>query len=259
MIVFTTELSDDRFDYVIDKVEKLEKLIPHMYRKISGDWKIELVDPDISYIRQLLDFNIVPEYVELLLVVKKECINTLSTERPQLNLQEKSIKVYYEEMLASLPVLIESSAVRMIWKYTSHTRKDLQAVLEKLTEQNLEKGKITYKDVKSVVAVHRTYYASQVLNSFVKLEPKRWYKLHTFILELGEEKAFYTMRKYVRKLVTEKVQYLGNKEYTDRNVTVVDGYTLAFINAEFYVATAYTQLCPIMMKFERRLQNNVSM
>lgn len=233
MISFVTELSSSKFDYRLDKPDRFFSLLPYLYPKISGEWRIELVGIDIKVVREILDYTAVPDYINLSLVLAQDVLALLQAERPEIVATKKTIWEYYNDLIAKLPVLIESKAASMLYHRLPKDRILIRQTLDNLVTLCEEKGTITVSDVKGVTLNHRVYYANQVIRAFAEYDKNRWRIFDQFELDLGTEYAFYALRKYVRKLLKEKSAYLVNKTYKDSNVECVDTYMIMFFIDRF--------------------------
>lgn len=254
MINFNVELSESHMDYTLDKVERLQSLLPHLFPKLKGEWNLQLITSDINFIRQLLDANIVPEYVNLLIVVTKDVLNILFSERPSLVIEEKTVWESFQDMIAKLPCSIETRAVSLIYSNTPHNRKELKKILDQLVSAVNDSNTITVDDVKKVINVRKIYYANQVVRAFMVGDNKRWSMFRTFEQDLGRDKAYYTLRKYLSKLISEKNKYMNNEDYKDKNVEDIDTYSIVYAYNLFISNTSTYMLYPIMLNIERRFQ-----
>lgn len=233
MIDFSTELSFEKFDYKLDKPDRFTDLLPYLFKKIDGDWNIELVGMEIGYIRELLDYMKIPKYVHILVVVSDDVISNLQAERPDLIAKKKTMKEYYNDLIANLPVFIESRASSILYSRIEKDRILIKQTLDRLVSMCEEKGVITVSDVKSVTLNNKVYYSNQVIKAFAELDKNRWKIYSQFESSLGRRYAFYALRKYIKKLLKDKTAYLNNESYKDRNVTSVDTYTLIFLYDRF--------------------------
>lgn len=233
MIHFVTELSRSHFDYRIDKPDRFYELLPYLYPKLSGDWKIELVELDINVVRDLLDHVTLPEYLDITVVLAQDVLARLQMEYPNVSAVKKTIWEYYNDLIAKLPILIDSKAASMLYNRLPRDRIVMKQTLDHLAKTCEAKGVISTSDVKAVTLNNVTVYSNQVLRAFVLCDKNRWRLYGQFELALGEDHAYYAMRKYVKKLLKEKTQYLNNEPYKDKNVEVVDTYSLIFFIGKF--------------------------
>lgn len=252
MINFEIKVTNKHYDYVFDKEDKFLSIIPHLYPKIKGDWSIELVQPKIAFIRDLLDANLVPEYVSLDIVVAKDVLENLQIERPKLVIETKTLWDTFKEYLASKNLYVEPKVASVIYHRVNHTETALFEAVDTLYTKCKEKGEITVKDVKANILETKRYYANQVFLAFTERDKQRWEMFNLFEQELGTRMAFYTLRKYVKKLLSEKALYMNNEKYTDRNVTAIDAYSIIYAHKLFQEATNPNQLFIIMSMIERR-------
>lgn len=252
MINFLVKLSSNHYDYVLDKEDKFESLIPYLYPKLKGEWRIELVQPKIGYVRTLLDTNMVPEFVNLDIVIPKDILENLQAERPKLAIETKTVWELFKEYLANTNLYIEPKVDSMIYNRVNHTEAALTEAVDNLYNKCKDKGSITLRDVKDNILEKQVFYANQVFKSFILLDKNRWKMYNIFEQDLGIRMAFYTLRKYIGKLLNDKEAYLENKDYKDRNVKDIDAYSIAYAHKLFQEAHSYLQLPIILCMIEER-------
>lgn len=257
MINFSIELTSKRWDYRFDKLDRFQAVLPYLYPKLSGDWVIELIGVDIKEVRNILDHVKVPEYVELIIVLSQDVLAQLQLERPNLVEQKKTTWEYYNDLIAELPIYIESKAASMLYNRLPRNRTMLKQALESLVKTCEAKESITVADVKGVTLNHRVYYANQVINAFGTHDKNRWSIYNTYEKDLGRRYAFYALKKYITKLLHEKNKYLHNEDYQDRNVEVIDAYSIMFLYGKFMSAKPEQLIC-IFSEFESRRKGDAT-
>jgi hypothetical protein len=254
-MVKLTELTKDfkakNADYVLDKEDKLLALLPYLLPKLKGDWYVVMVDPRMSLIRNLLDSNLVPEYVKLEMVIDPGFLDQLTAERPSLKVTHNSVREIYDTYIATFPKTIDPRAKDEIYYRIGPNLSSLREALDILSEKVVEDN-VTIKDVRLYIPDHRRVYASTVMKSFLLKEEKRWDLLNTYEKDLGTDFAFYALRKYSRKLLKEKNDYLKNKEVKDRLVERVDSFTIMHAVYAFELATSPIQLYIVMNIIDKR-------
>lgn len=250
MVHFSTELSHSKFDYRLDKPDRFFDLLPYLFKKLSGEWNIELVDFDIGTVREILDHTNIPDYVSVYLVLAGDVIGMLQAERPELKVTKKSVWEYYNDLLAELPILIDSKAASMLYNRLPRNRTVIKQAIDSLSKSCEDKGIIEISDVRNVTLSHNVYYSNQVVRAFAEHDRNRWKIFDQFELELGTHYAFYALRKYVNKLLKDKSNYLSNDEYKDKNVEVVDTYMIIFLLGRFNTYKPEQLIC-IFSEFDR--------
>lgn len=233
MIRFVVYARDTRIydtDYIFEDCEKLLKLLPYLKKKIEGTWNIAVLLPSIKYARKFVDEEIVPEYVDLVMYLEKDVSTQLMSERPKLLVKEKTAYERYMDIIADMKVLIDPKAAKELYFRVGQSKGKLQEYLMELADQSNGQT-VTLDMVKRNVVDERRLYASDVLNAFLLRDRWRWKRYEKFVSALGRDYAFYSLRKYVTRLVREKNKYLRNEETTIRGIERIDGFSInhAFI------------------------------
>lgn len=245
-------------DYVFDKSEKFLSALPYLTHKLVGDWYIVLVEPKLEVVRNILDLNLIPDYIKLELLIEPGLLSQLVLERPSLAVKKLSVWETYQSMIASLPVVIDPAAVSEIYGRVGPHKEALREALNLLCEK-VQDRKIIPKDVRLYIMDNRRIYANQVVRAFLLKDKKRWELFHNYEYDLGTDIAFYAMRKYLRKLLEEKNKYLRNEDVKDKFVMDVDAFTINHAYLAFELANNPMQLLPIMHIIDTRGQILVSM
>lgn len=229
MIKFLVYTKDTRIfdcDYIIEKPEKLIDLIPYLNKKIEGQWSIALLLPPIKFARRLTDEEIIPEYVQLSVYLERGVSEQLCTERPQLIIKQKTPYERFMDSIGEKQIDITPKAARELYYRVGVHKDKLDEYLVTLGEEN--KGReITQDIIRKQIPDERKVYASDVLLSFLTKDRSRWKKYNTLVLTLGQEYAFYALRKYSGKLLHDKNHYLRNENTEIRGIDKIDGFRIS--------------------------------
>lgn len=237
------------YDYVFEDVDKFEKVLPYLLPKLEGSWKLLLVEPKMEHIRCYLDTSVIPSYIDLLITVDANQLEQLYLERPNLVEKERTPWDIYMDLIKQFPVPMEDKALRELYFRVGPKETDLAAALVELEQYDYISMKVINKHFAPVQRV----FASQVVRAFLLGRFRLgWTLLSKLETEIGSTVSFYAIRKYLRRLLKEKEQYLQNEDVKERIVEQVDGYTLILLYWLFETATSPNQLYPILQMFERR-------
>ena len=236
-------------DYVFDKTDNMMKVLPYLYRKITGDWYIALLEPKLDTIRTLLDTDIIPEYVMLELFVEQGQLDQLMLERPSMAVKKVTTWQKYLDLIASSNLIVEPRAVSEIYRRVGPNIKGLETALEELGNK-VNNGEINIKHVRLYIQDNSRVYTSQVVRAFLTNDPRAWDYFYINEMELGTEIAFYATRKYLRKLLKEKNEYLLNRETKDRAVETIDAFSIMRAYSLFETASSYKQLVPLWVIYQ---------
>lgn len=229
MIKFLIYTKDTRIfdcDYIIEKPEKLLDLVPYLNKKIEGEWKIALLLPPIKFARRLTDDNIVPEYVQLSVYLERGVSEQLCSERPQLVVKQKTAYERFMDSIGEKQISITPKAAQELYHRVGTHKDKLDEYLVMLSEEN-EGREITQDVIRKQIPDERKVYASDVLLSFLVKDRNRWKKYNALVLNLGQEYAFYALRKYSNKLLHDKNRYLRNEDTEVRGIDKIDGFRIS--------------------------------
>lgn len=251
MIKILSQSKDVRYtsyDYLISKQSELDSIIPYLYPKISGEWKIILVGPPVKYVLDLLDNNRIPTYINVEAYLDKSQIEYLYVERPELAEKEPTRWDKYLALLADFNIPIEHKAVFELYRRTAASIPKIEQFIELFKSKGLQN--IDVKSVRLHVPDESRVWASQVVSEFLTQHRKRWSSFDKFVGDLGTEYAYYTLRRYIKNLLEEKYNYLQNKEVKISIVRDIDVISIVRLYSLFMTSTSYKQLIPILIKFE---------
>lgn len=238
-------------DYIFDKSDKLLNVLPYLYKKILGDWYIVLLEPKPEIVRQFLDTEVIPEYVKLEIFMEPNQLEQLMLERPNMAIKKLSAWEKYQELIACTDILLDQKAVSEIYRRVGTNTKSLEEALNTLKEK-VGTEVVTVKHVRLYIQDNSRVYTNQVVRAFLLDDKDAWKLFYIYEKELGEEIAFYAIRKYLRKLLKEKNSYLTNGEYKDRSVEQIDAFSIMRAFHLFETAKSHRQLIPILIKLQTK-------
>jgi hypothetical protein len=255
-------------DYIFDKLEDFEKILPYLYPKIDGEWSIMLVDLKIVDCRRLLDDLQVPEYLEIECHLKQDVLGLLFAEYPKYRSEEKSKWEQYLETVANFPKTIEKRASSELFKRCHGDVGAIREALAELLTMSIDEDVITIRHINAILLANDSVYAKDVILTLLLkpnvLVPSRGsrlsrykynnpFELYTKLeYEIGRDAAFYSMRKYLRNLYEGKIDYLRNKETKEKEVVeVLDVYEIAHAYLTFFMSSPLQILTCLTILEER--------
>lgn len=235
-------------DYVFEKLDEFQSVLPYLLPKLEGTWHIMVIRPGLEFIRTCLTTSVIPSYLQVLLTVEKELLEKLYLEFPQMEKKEKTRWERYLDLVAQFPSTMDPRAMREIYRRVGPDTEALRGALDTL----IQYPHISMQQVNRHFAPVYRVYGGQVVQQFLlKQHSKAWKSLAVLESELGTPFAFYTIRKYIRKLFQEKQRYLRNEDTSDFLVSRIDGYSIIILYWWFETATNPNQLHAIFDLFER--------
>lgn len=247
-LVYTRDTRIRDVDYLLEDPAKLLAMIVYLRPKIEGEWVIALFEPPIKFVRELLDNDIIPDYVNVDIYLEQSVVNTLMTERPQVFIKKKTPYENFMDMIADMKVLIEPKAAKELYKRVGKNKDKLPEYLRSLAEK-ADSGVVSLSMVKTDVVDERSVYASEVLMAFLTRDYSRWKKYNELVSELGRDYAFYAIRKFSKKLLVDKNKYLRNQETEIRGIEKVDSFKVNQAFVLFNTTTAVElDMCMYMLE-----------
>lgn len=243
-------------DYVLDKLEKFLSLLEVLTPKFFGNWEIVLVEPKISEVKDLIDENTVPDYVNCHVMVSQAKLENIVMDYPKLNPKQKSVKELYKEMITQLTHLIDKNAMWILFDALNGDLDKLQESLIQL-DNECEGTTITAKQVKTSFTYSKRVYASEVLIAFLTRNRYRWYKYNALVKELGEEIAYYALYKQVRLLLQDKDKYLHNYDVKNRMIDKIDAPFICYVYVLFANSTSWHNLYALLLSIDNRSQETL--
>ena len=237
IIVHSSDTRINDVDYIIEKSDKLERLLPYLKKKLQGEWRIALLEPGINFVRRVYDEGMIPDYVSLEIYLEKSVASQLMAERPQLQVKEETAYEKFLHLISDMKVLIDPKAVRELYRRVGSDKSKLVDYVRQLADDSGGRP-VTLSDVKAKVIDERKLYASQVVTEFLLGDRWRWKHYSQLLLELGRDYAYYAMRKYTEKLLQEKEKYLRNEPTTIFSIDRIDSYRISHAWVLFHTTTS---------------------
>ena len=243
-------------DYILEGGDEFDELLPYLYPRIVGTWKVTIIDPSIKVLRHIYTLTI-PACVDLLIYADSADISQFQLEKPQLEVTNVSAYSLYQELFKTIDVVFEPKAVPEIYNRAGPDIDNLKTALSDVIQ--VSNGEyVTLDDVNKVLLPNKRVYTSDVIRAFLgstKL-PYRWSTARRYIEELGQDHAYYALRKYVNNLLKYKAKYLCNEDIPQRyqkDVTEIDAFTIDFAYGVFCEYNKPALLPAVLYKLERRL------
>lgn len=256
-------------DYSFDKIEHFENMLPYLYPKIEGSWKIDLVDLRIDDVRRILDTMKVPEHAEINCYLKADVLGILLAENPSINREEKSKWEQYMDLVSVFPKMIEKRASSELFRRCRGSIELIRDTLDELKIVAEDVDTVTMKHVNAVIIASETVYARDVILTLMlkhnihvdkRGEKLSRYKYGNYLElyqkleeELGRSIAFLSLRKFLKYLYEEKLKYLKNEEVKEIELMrVIDVYDITHAYMLFFMSNSL-QTIPCLYMMERRI------
>lgn len=244
-------MSIPQADYVLEKPDKLLDIISNLTPKFQGKWEIILIDPKVSFTDNLVANNSIPDWIHVSVYMNTKKIDMLAIKYPELQPKDISKRDVFNSMLTELKHVIDEKAKHVLFDALSSNVDELKETLDRL-DAECETSTITLKQVQQTIPHNKRVYASEVLNAFIYRDRFRWNLYNKLIKEIGQDMAFYAMRKYATKLLTEKEAYLRNEDVKNFRLGEIDAPTICYIYTLFANANNPNQLYNILYAIEYR-------
>lgn len=238
-------------DYILDKPEGLADLIGILTPKFEGKWSIILIDPKITYVKEMLDGNLVPDFVDCFVHLNNAKMENIVMDYPTLAPKTVSVKEEYKELISTLKHLMQPDAMEALYSAIGPHLSELQEALVKL-DTECEEFAITRKQVVKTYNPQKRVYASEVLSAFLLRDRYRWNKLNKLVTDLGMSYAYNALYKQVVNLLKEKNKYLHNEDIKNRLAGKVDAMLIDYTYVIFSNSRNYNNLYGLMYDLDYR-------
>lgn len=249
-------------DYVFEHVDDYFAVLPYLYGKIEGKWHVSVMTDSVKSIRDIFNTG-APESVQVDILSDQATIEQFLMEKPSIKVEGLSAYEQYMELFKTIQdVVFEPRAVSEIYHRAGPNIEALeQALKQVITESN--HVKVTMADVDKVLLPNNSVYASDIVRVFLRARDckYRWKLVDRFINNLGQSFAYYSIRKYVQGLLSNKVKYLHNEQVAEKfkkDVESIDAFTIIHAYQLFLIYSKPQLLRAILYELERRNFTNVS-
>lgn len=244
---YTRSASFVGFDYVFDKVKDFKSVRVYLLPKLQGSWKIAFIQPDIGFVRELLDTE-QPNWIEHSLYLDKAVYALALAEYPKYATEKESAWEKYVRLIARMEVPITQHAMSELYARVGPAEDKLVAALNAL-QLECPDG-IEFADISKRYPKRTDIYPGSVVDAFLQKSRYRWTLYRKLESSLGTVHAFYAIRKYVRLIMKEKADYLANKEVSRKIVKEVPGSQIVKLYMLFENANSPQELYPILLQME---------
>ena len=245
-----TKLPDS--DYTFDKIEHFQDLLKNLTPKFEGTWKVILLSPKIKYVKELVDQRVVPDWMDVIVYVSQKALEEIAVEYPSLMPKKLSAKEEYARMIGNMKHLIDKQAINAIYKSVGANTRELQKVLNELDESCPDNEVITMKHVKGLISIVKRVYASDVLKAFLLNDSKKWELYNKLVHDVGLDIAYFAMYKQVKLLLSDKCDYLQNKDVKSYTARKVDATFICYVYVLFTNSHSSYQLPALLYAIEHR-------
>lgn len=257
------QASSDNADYVFEHVDDYFEVLPYLYSKIEGKWNIVVMAESIKEIRHI--FEVPPaDDVTVDILTDSANIEQYALERPSVQIENISPYEQYLNLFKDIDyVVFDPKAVSEIYHRAGPNIENLEKAVKEVISVS-DQTKVVMADVDKVLLPNNRIYASDIMRIFLRMRNcnYRWSMVDRFISELGISYAYYSLRKYVSGLLTNKNKYLHNETVADRykrEVESIDALTIAHAYSLFMTYTKPPLLRVILYELERRNLTNVNL
>lgn len=238
-------------DYVLDKFEEFEPILVNLTPKFTGRWLIILLDVKITEAKSILENEMLPEFLDILILLPQAKLDKVLLEFPKFQQKQLSNKDMFKELVAGLNHPMDTNAMWSLYETLNGNIPRLTEALQKL-DKECESTTITLKQVKTSFGIQNVVYASQVIEAFLTRSKHRWYLFNKLLHELGEEYAYYALYKHVRRLLTDKAKYLVNEDVKNFSIAKIDAPFICYAYMLFSNSSSPCNVHSIMWCLDNR-------
>lgn len=244
-----------KYDYFLDKFDKLDFYFQNLTPKFEGNWTIILNDPKLDVIDSLLA-KAIPDFIDCVIYVSNAKLNTIVLSYPSLTPKEVRVKDTLNDLIKDLHNTIDKAAVWAVYDVIGNNAEELEKAFTKL-DSECTTGKITLRQIQKTYNYTKRYYASQVMLEFLTKSRYRWQHFDKLLHELGDNYAYYALKKQIVQILKDKNSYLQNKDVKGRIVREVDAPFICYVYTLFMNNTNPKNLYSIMYQIDNRNIDNL--
>lgn len=242
--------------YTLEDGKTFFELLPYLYPRLEDEWKIVLVDISLKEARQIIDCDTIPDNVKVEIYINRDDLAQLELERPHIHVEEISLWDQYMQLFTGVSKIFDPKAVDEIYYRSGNNFEQLKKAFYDVLAV-AEGEKVTMQDVNKVLISDKRTYASDVVRAFLgqKTHRYRWMLYNNLVSTLGQDYAYYSIRKFIRNLLTNKNKYLLNNDIDSRfekDVKSIDAFTIDHAYVVFSKYNTPALLPAAMVCLERR-------
>lgn len=271
IIKYTKETTLPKADYIFEKISDFKKIAPYIKEKIEGEWLIILLKFNYKQIEEVISMDI-PECANLHFYVTEDIKDKLSLKYPDAVEKDRSKFDIYLDYIDSINLSTDDKVIRELYTRNRGNLEEIKICVNRLKELEKEHGFIDMSILDKVIEKDEVVYAKDVIYTYLLsnntdvpkrgsiLSRYRYRNKHTMrdklLDNISEEVAFYAIRKVLKSLYDEKINYLNAKECKELEVCkVLDYYTIAHAWLTFKMSKpSQFEIC--LLEIERRERND---
>lgn len=198
--------------------------------------------------------------MNLLLLADAADLEQYQLEKPSVHIEKVSSYDAYIALFTDIAdIVFDPKAVSEIYKRAGPSIDKLKEALASCIEIS-DGVKVTLKDVDKVLLPNKRVYASDIVRAFLRARDVkyRWSLVDRLVQDLGTDFAYYSIRKYIYNLLTNKDKYLQNEtvvERFQRDIESIDALTIVHAYTTFMEYNKPALLYAALYTIERRNYN----
>lgn len=251
-----------KYDYILEDIKILKKLLPYLTKKIKGEWKIYLIKFKLSEIEFLKTEY---KYIKFIVMLSKEDmeqvkgdIKKISTWDSYLeylsmvnkNMSNKTISELYRRSKGNLATIIET--IQSLEVLYPNSQNITIAQLDKI----LIKEDIVYaRDVVLAMLLKKNKLLSTKGSIYSKYKFSNYLNLYLKLRDImNADVAFYAIKKQIKKLYDIKMSDLNNEDIDKRKVELckyIDIYEILYLHTIINLLN-YNQIYILFVLWDKR-------
>lgn len=198
-----------KFDWELKGFDEFYELAKITTVPILGTYYIKVKSDNYNDIIHFIDTSDQYSYMVIYVEVSESLLKYIALRKPHVSLlNSKTDFEIWLTLIEKYELLFDKKVHILLYNSISHDYQDMVDALELLKDKIPHNILITKSILQNYFVLDTIVYPRTVLMSYLRMDRFRKSKLKTCINDMGNDLVFYSMRKTLRKLLTEKIAYL---------------------------------------------------
>lgn len=256
LYIKTKKTALPEFDFVFKTMDEFKDVVKTLTYSLTGPYKIKLKDIAKEDIIELIKSKGLYEHLDIYIEVHESLMKYIKGYYPNApTIESISYKEIFEKLISKYGLLLESGGLKYLFKVIE---KDYDAMEEFISKLKIEYGDkpVTLKALKENYVLDDLTYPRTVLISYLRMELWRSSKLKKSLKQFGNDLVLYSMRKNIRKILEDKINYLTTGEGLEYIKHIPVNNIILMMNALDYSRGSFKDIYLILKLYEKGITIN---
>lgn len=214
---------------------------------IFGKYAVIIKTEDVEQITEFI--NNEQRYSEFVVYIytSQAVIDYMSLRKPDLKVDSgKSEYQTFVELIKKHGILFSKGVDDLLYKSIEHSYEEMDNVLLRIKVE-YPNTEITEKLLEQLVVLNKVIYPRVVLMAYLRQDRWRLQKLRKCVEQMGNDIVYWSIKKTLKKMITDKTQYLKSGINT-AGIKYVDSNNLMLMYRTFVVGSGYLTDVELLMR-----------